>query len=420
MDIPRPDASRQRRIRRIIIGAAILVVVVLVSVGLSRLKPAAPTVDRATVWIETVKRGPIDRQVRGLGVLVPEDIRWIPAVTQGRIERIVVRPGAVVTPDTVLVELSNPTLVQAALDAEQQLKAAQANLASLKVRVQNDLLAQRSSAASLEADYTQAKLQAEADTELGKQGLLADLPVRISQMKAAQLSMRNDVEKQRLAQAEASVQAQLGAQMADVERLTAALKLRQSEVAQLKVRAGMPGVLQILGEHIEEGSQVGPGTNLARVANPMRLKAELKVPETQAKDVLIGQSVVVDTRNGTITGRVSRIDPAVVQGSVTVDVALEGELPKGARPDLSVDGTIELERLDNVLYVGRPTYGQEQSKIMLFRFEPDLVNATHVPVTLGRTSVTVVEIKAGLKEGDQVILSDMSQYDTFDRVRVPR
>ncbi len=420
MDIPRPDASRQRRIRRIIIGAVALVVIVLVSVGLSRLKPAAPTVDRATVWIETVKRGSIDRQVRGLGVLVPEDIRWIPAVTQGRIERIVVRPGAVVTPDTVLVELSNPTLVQAALEAEQQLKGAEANLASLKVRVENDLLAQRSAAASLEADYNQAKLQAEADTELGKQGLLAGLNMKISQMKAAQLSNRNDVEKKRLAQAEASVQAQLGAQTAEVERLRAALRLRQSEVAQLKVRAGMPGVLQILGEHIEEGSQVGPGTNLARVANPMRLKAELKVPETQAKDILIGQTVSVDTRNGFVSGRVSRIDPAVVQGSVTVDVALEGELPKGARPDLSVDGTIELERLDNVLYVGRPTYGQEQSKVMLFRFERDGVTAVHVPVTLGRTSVSVVEIKAGLKEGDQVILSDMSQYDTFDRVRVPR
>lgn len=421
MDIPRPDISRQRRIRRILIGVAALIVIVLVSVGLSRLKPAAPTVERATVWIEAVRRGSLDREVKGIGVLVPEDIRWIPAVTQGRIERIVVRPGAVVTPDTVLVELSNPTLVQAQLEAEQQLKAADANLASLRVRVENDLLAQRSAGASLEADYTQAKLQAEADAELGKQGLLAELPVKISQMKAAQLSMRNDVEKKRLAQAEASVQAQLGAQIAEVERLRAALKLRQSEVLQLKVRAGMPGVLQILGERIEEGAQVGPGTNLARVANPMRLKAELKVPETQAKDIQIGQPVVVDPRTGTtVSGRVSRIDPAVVQGSVTVDVAFNGALPPGARPDLSVDGTIQLERLENILYVGRPTYGQEQSKIMLFRFEPDGVTALHVPVTLGRTSVTFVEIKAGLKEGDQVILSDMSQYDSFDRVRVPR
>jgi HlyD family secretion protein len=418
MDIPRPSAARQRRIRQIIYGAIALVVIVLVTVGLSRLRPAAPTVDRATVWIETVKRGPMVRQVRGLGVLVPEDIRWIPAVTQGRIERIVIRPGAVVTPDTVIMELSDPGLQQAAIDAESQLKASEANLAVLRVRVQNDLLAQTASAASLEADYNQARLQAEADSELGKQGLLADLPVKISRMKADQLAMRNGIEQQRLAQTKASVGVQLGAQIAEVERLRAAAKLRQSEVAQLKVRAGMPGVLQILGDRIEEGAQVGPGTNLARVANPTRLKAELKVPETQAKDVLIGQSVSIDTRNGLIPGHVSRIDPAVVQGSVTVDVALDGELPKGARPDLSVDGTIELERLDDVIFVGRPAYGQEQSKIMMFRLESDGVTASHVPVTLGRTSVTTVEVKAGLKPGDQVILSDMSQYDAFDRVRI--
>ena len=418
MDIPRPSAARQRRIRQIIYGAIALVVIVLVSVGLSRLKPAAPTVDRATVWIETVKRGPMLRQVRGLGVLVPEDIRWIPAVTQGRIERILMRPGAIVTPDTVIMELSDPALQQAAIDAESQLKASEANLEALRMRVQNDLLAQTASAASLQADYNQAKLQAEADTEMGKQGLLAELNAKISRMRADQLSMRNEIEQKRLAQTKASVDVQLGAQIADVERLRAAAKLRQSEVAQLKVRAGMPGVLQILGEHIEEGAQVGPGTNLARVANPMRLKAELKVPETQAKDVQIGQSVSIDTRNGLIAGHVSRIDPAVVQGSVTVDAALDGELLKGARPDMSVDGTIELERLADVIQVGRPAYGQEQSKVMMFRLEADGVNASHVPVTLGRTSVTTVEIKAGLKPGDQVILSDMSQYDAFDRVRI--
>jgi HlyD family secretion protein len=418
MDIPRPSAARQRRIRQIIYGAVALVVIVLVTIGLSRLKPAAPTVDRATVWLETVKRGPMVRQVRGLGVLVPEDIRWIPAVTEGRIERIVVRPGAVVTPDTVLIELSNPTLQQAALEAESQLKGAEANLASLRVRVQNDLLSQQAAAAGVQADYNQAKLQAEADAELGRQGLLADLPVKISRMKADQLAMRNEVEQKRFAQMKDSIQAQLGSQIAEVDRLRAALKLRQSEVAQLKVRAGMPGVLQILGDKVEVGAQVGPGTNLARVANPNRLKAELKVPETQAKDVQIGQSVSIDTRNGIVAGHVSRVDPAVVQGNVAVDVALDGELPKGARPDLSVDGTIELERLDDVLYVGRPAYGQEQSKIMIFRLEPDGVTATHVPVTLGRTSVTTVEIRSGLKPGDQVILSDMSQYDAFDRVRL--
>ncbi len=418
MDIPRPSAARQRRIRQIIYGTIALLVIVLVTVGLSRLKPAAPTVDSSTVWRDTVQRGPLDRQVRGLGTLVPEDIRWIPAVTQGRIERIVVRPGAVVTPDTIIIELSNPTLQQAALEAESQVKGAEATLASLRVRLQNDLLAQEAGASGVKSDYEQAKLQAEADADLGRQGLQPDLIVKISRMKADQLAVRNEAEQKRLKATRDSIDAQLGAQIAEVERLRAALRLRQSEVAQLKVRAGMPGVLQILGERIEEGAQVGPGTNLARVANPSRLKAELKVPETQAKDVQIGQSVTVDTRNGLIAGKVSRIDPAVVQGSVTVDVALEGELPKGARPDLSVDGTVELERLDDVILMGRPAYGQEQSKIMMFRQEPDGVTFTHVPVTLGRTSVTKVEVKSGLKPGDVVILSDMSQYDAFDRIRL--
>ncbi len=418
MDIPRPSAARQRRIRRIIYGAVGLVVIALVTIGLSRLKPAAPSVDKSTVWPDTVKRGPMIRQVRGLGVLVPEDIRWIPAVTQGRIERIVARPGATVTPDTVLMELSNPTLQQALFEAQSQLKAAEATLASTRVRVENDLLAQTASAASVQADYNQAKVQAEADAQLAKDGLAAEITARLSKMKAEQLAMRNEIEQKRLQQSKESVQAQIGAQAADVERLRAALRLRQSEVAQLTVRAGMPGVLQILGDKIEEGAQVAPGANLARVANPTRLKAELKVAETQAKDVQIGQPVSVDTRNGFIDGHVSRIDPAVVQGSVTVDVALDGELPKGARPDLSVDGTIELERLNNVLYMGRPAYGQENSTIGIFRLEPDGVNAVRVRVALGRLSVTSVEIKSGLKEGDQVILSDMSPYDAFDRVRL--
>jgi HlyD family secretion protein len=418
MDIPRPSAARQRRIRRIIYGVVGLLVIALVTVALSRLKPAAPTVDKGTVWPDTVKRGPMIRQARGLGVLVPEDIRWIPAVTQGRVERIVVRPGAVVTPDTVIIELSNPTLEQALLEARSQVKAAEANLAATRARVQNELLAQTAAAASIEADYKQAKLQAEADAELGREGLTAEITMKLSKMRADQLGMRNEVEQKRLAQMRDSVEAQLGSQTADVERLRAALALKESEVAQLKVRAGMPGVLQILGERIEEGAQVSPGQNLARVANPNRLKAELKVAETTAKDLLVGQRVTVDTRNGLIEGKVSRVDPAVVQGSVTVDVALEGELPKGARPDLSVDGTIEFERLDDVIYMGRPAYGQENSTISVFKLEPDGVTAIRTRVTLGRTSVTNVEIKSGLKPGDQVILSDMSQFDQFDRVRL--
>lgn len=418
MDIPRPSAARQRRNRRILYGMIALVVIALVTFGLSRLETAAPTVDKGTVWPDTVKRGPMVRQVRGLGVLVPEDIRWIPAATEGRIERIVIRPGAVVTPETIIIELSNPTLEQALLEARSQLKAAEATLSATRVRVENDLLAQGASAAGVEADFRQAKLQAEADAELGRQGLIAEISMKISKMRADQLSMRNDVEQKRLAQARNSVEAQLGAQSADVERLRAAVSLRESEVSQLKVRAGMPGVLQILGEKVEVGARVGPGSNLARVANPLRLKAELKVAETQAKDVQVGQIVSVDTRNGLIAGRVSRIDPAVQQGSVTVDVALEGELPKGARPDLSVDGTIELERLDNVLFMGRPAYGQENSTIQVFKLQGDGVTAIRTRVTLGRTSVTSVEIKSGLKEGDQVILSDMSPYDAFEKVRL--
>jgi len=417
MDIPRPDATRQKRIRRILIGAGALIVIVLVTLGLSKLKPAAPTVDSATVWPDTVKRGPMVRNVRGLGTLVPEDTRWIPATTQGRIEHILARPGAIVRPDTVIIELSNPTLMQALIEAESQLKAAEAALSAARVRVQNDLLAQQSAAASIEADYNQARLQADLDAELGKSGLQADLNVRLSRMRAEQLDMRNKIEKKRLAQMTESVQAQLGAQMADVERLRAALGLRQSEVAQLKVRAGMSGVLQILGDKVEEGSQVGPGANLARVADQTRLKAELRVPETQAKDIQIGQIVSIDTRNGLIAGKISRIDPAVVAGNVAVDVALEGELPKGARPDLNVDGTIELERLEDVLYVGRPAFGQENSTIALFKLDPD-GTATRTRVTVGRMSVNSVEIKAGLKVGDKVILSDMSQFDAFDRVRL--
>jgi HlyD family secretion protein len=417
MDIPRPSAARQRRIRRILIGAGALIVIVLVTLGLSRLKPAAPTVESATVWPDTVKRGPMVRNVRGLGTLIPEDIRWIAATTQGRIERILVRPGAIVVPDTVIIELRNPILMQALIEAESQLKAAEAGLAMAQVRVQNDLLAEQASAASIEADYNQARLQADLDAELGKEGLQSELNMRLSKMRADQLNMRNQIEKKRLAQMTDSVQVQLGGQRADVDRLRAALGLRQSEVALLKVRAGMSGVLQILGERVEVGSQVAPGANLARVADQARLKAELRVPETQAKDIQIGQIVSIDTRNGLIPGRISRIDPAVVQGNVAVDVALEGELPKGARPDLNVDGTIELERLEDVLYVGRPAFGQENSTISLFKLEPD-GTAVRTRVTVGRMSVNSVEVKAGLKVGDRVILSDMSQFDAFDRVQL--
>jgi HlyD family secretion protein len=390
--------------------------VALITVALSRLKPAAPTIERGTAYIDTVKRGPMVRQVRGLGTLVPEEIRWIPAATDGRVERIVVYPGTPVAPDTVILELINPTQSQALLEAEQQLKAADAQYANLQVTVANDILAQEAAASAVRADYRQAKLQAESDAELAKEGLVSVLTTKLSQVRSDNLGVRDQIEQKRFSAMRESSQSRLAVQQAEVNRLRALVELRRSQVSQLHVRAGIAGMLQQVP--VEVGQQVGPGTNLARVADQGHLKAQLKIAETQAKDIVIGQPASIDTRNGIIAGRVSRIDPAVQNGTVTVDVALEGELPKGARPDLSVDGTIELERLNDILYVGRPTYGQEQSVISLFKVDEDGVNCTLTKVTIGKTSVNTVEVKSGLKQGDQVILSDMSQYDAFDRVRL--
>ncbi len=417
MDIQRPSSiARNKKIRRLIVGAVVIVAVGVVTVALSRLKPAAPTVDRAAAYIDTVKRGPMVRQVRGLGTLVPVDIRWIPAMTDGRVDRIVVYPGTSVKPDTIVLELSNPEQTQALLEAQQQLKAAEAQYANLKVTIANELLAQEASASAVTADYRQAKLQAEADAELAKDGLVSVLTTKLSQVKSDNLRQRDGIEQKRLTAMRDSSKDRLAVQQAEVDRLRALVALRQEQVDQLHVRAGLAGMLQQVP--VEVGQQVSPGTNLARVADQTNLKAQLKIAETQAKDITIGQTASIDTRNGIIPGRVSRIDPAVQNGTVTVDVALEGALPKGARPDLSVDGTIELERLNDILYVGRPTYGQEHSVISLFKVDPDGVNCTRVKVTIGKTSVNTVEVKSGLKEGDQVILSDMSQYDAFDRIRL--
>jgi len=417
MDIQRPSSVvRNKQIRRAIIAGVVLVAIVIVTVALSRLKPAAPTVDRGTAYIDTVKRGPMVRQVRGLGTLVPEDIRWIPAATDGRVERIVVYPGTPVTPDTVILELVNPTQTQALLEAEQQLSGADAQLANLRVTVANELLAQEAATGQVRAEYRQARLQAEADAELAKEGLVSSLTAKLSQVRSDNLGVRDAIEQKRFAATRDSSQSRFAVQQADVTRLRALVELRRSQVRQLHVRAGMTGMLQEV--KVEVGSQVGTGTPLARVADQGHLKAQLKVPETQAKDVMIGQTAAIDTRNGIIPGRVSRIDPAVQAGTVTVDVALTGDLPKGARPDLSVDGTIELERLEDILFVGRPTYGQEQSVIRLFKVDADGVTCTRTTVSIGKTSVNTVEVKSGLKQGDQVILSDMSQYDAFDRIRL--
>ena len=417
MDIARPPEERARRKRRrVIYWSAGVVAILLVTLGLSRLESAAPRVERATVWTDVVKRGNMLRQVRGLGTLVPEDIRWIPAATDGRVERIVIYPGTEVTADSVILELSNPELQMSAQEAEAELRAAEAQLTELRVRVDRELLDQQATAARVEAESRQAQLQLEADEALAEQGLLATLELSLSRVKAEDLSKRNDLEQRRLAMAGASNEAQLEMQRAQVEKIRGLARLRRSQVEALQVRAGIDGVLQQVP--VEVGQQVTPGTNLARVARPDRLKAELRIPETQAKDVQIGQRVTVDTRNGEIEGRVQRVDPAVENGTVTVDVELLSELPKGARPDLSVDGIVELERLENVLYVGRPAQGQGESEVGLFRFVKGSDVAVRTRVALGRASVSTIEVLEGLEEGDEVILSDTSAWDSFDRIRV--
>ncbi len=417
MDIQRSKSvARNRQLRHIALAVVVLTAVVGVSLWVSRLKPAAPTVERATVWIDTVKRGPMLRQVRGLGTLVPEEIRWIPAGSQGKVENILVKPGAEVKADTILMELSNPELEQSVLDAELQLKAAEAEYASLKVRLESTLLDQQAAASSVKADFVQAKMRSDSDEQLAKDGLISDLNRKLSQVTADQLKTRTEIEQKRLAIHDDSVKAQLGAQQARVEQLKALADLRKSQLADLKVKAGMSGVVQLIP--VQVGQQVTPGTNLARIADPTRLKAEIRIAETQAKDVLVGQLTTVDTRNGTVNGKVVRIDPSVQNGTVTVDVSLEGELPKGARPDLSVDGTVELERLDDVVFVGRPVQGQPNSTIGIFKIEADGRHAVRVPVKLGRSSVNTIEVVDGLKPGEQVILSDMSAWDAVDRIQL--
>ncbi len=416
MDIARPDRAREKQTRRLIYGGGAVVAVLLVTLGLSRLRPAAPGVERSSVWIDTVKRGPMLRQVRGLGTLVPEQIRWIPAINEARVERIVIQPGTAVTADSVILELSNPELELQALEAASQLRAAEAQHTELKVRLQSQRLDQEAAAARVRADYHQAKLRADADTELAKQGLIADLTLQISKVTAEELANRNGIEQKRLEISDESVTAQLAVQQAAVEQQRALVRLRRSQVAALRLKAGIDGVLQVVP--VEVGQRVTPGTNLARVAEPRKLKAVIRVAETQAKDVQIGQLASIDTRNGIVPGRVIRVDPSSQNGTVGVDLAIEGALPKGARPDLSVDGTIELERLENVLFVGRPAQGQPESLVGLFRLDPGSAEANRVKVKLGRASVNTVEIVEGLKEGDQVILSDTSAWDAHDRIRL--
>ena len=416
MDIARPSNAKKKRIKQAIYAGVGLLAVALVSVGLSRLKPAAPTVERAVVWPAKVERGPMVRQVRGLGTLTPEDIRWIPATTQGRVEKIILRPGTQVKTGDVILELSNPQLDQQLQDAQLKLGAAEAGLANIKVQLQNDLLQQRATSANIEADFNKAKMQAQMNEALAKDQLVSDLVLKQSQVDATSLEVRNQISKDQLASKADSMRAQLAVQQSLVDQARALLSLTQQQQNELKVRAGLDGMLQLVP--VEVGQQVAPGTNLARVANPSRLKAEIKIAETQAKDIQLGQKAEVDTRNGIVQGRVARIDPSVQNGTRTVDVTLTGDLPKGAVPDLSVDGTIELERLNDVLFMGRPAFGQDQSTVGLFKIAEDGINAERVQVKLGRSSVNTIEVLSGLKVGDQVILSDMSAYDAYDRIRL--
>jgi HlyD family secretion protein len=417
VDIARdPSFAKKKKIRRAAFAGVGVLIIVLVSVALAQMKPAAPTVERATVWVDTVKRGSMVRQVRGLGTLVPEDTRWLPATTEGRVERILLRPGAHVKPDSVILELTNPQVEQEAINARLALQAAEANLANQRVQLQNELLTQQAQAATVSADYTQARLQAEVNEELAKQELISELVRKQSQVRAEELKTRNDIEGQRLSTARESIEARIRVQQAAVDQARAVTALYESRLSALKVRPGFAGVLQQVP--VEVGQQVAPGQNLARVADPGRLKAELRIAETQAKDIEIGQPAQIDTRNGIITGRVSRKDPAATNGTVTVDVALTSALPRGAVPDLSVDGTIELERLENVLYVGRPAFGQEESTVGLFKIVDESGEAERTQVKLGRSSVNTIEIQAGLNVGEQVVLSDMSAWDAFDRVRL--
>ena len=419
MDIQRTDLKVKKRRKQIAIGAIAAAVILFGTLGLAQLEPAAPSVEQSTVWLDTVKRGEMLREVRGPGTLVPKAIRWIAAETNARVETIVVKPGAVVEPDTIILELSNPEVDEQLLAAKTQLAAAEADLVARRVDLEGQLLTQRGTVAQVEADYEGARLQAEAEGELNKKGIISALQYKQTQLRADQLKTRVALEKDRAAKFQDNIAAQIRAEGSRIEQLRNALALRQRQADSLKLKAGISGVLQQVP--VEEGQQVMAGANLARVAKPDVLMAELRIAETQAKDIVIGQTVRVDTRigpNGIVAGKVMRIDPAVLNGTVQVDVDFDAPLPPGARPDLSVDGVVEIERLADVLYVGRPAFGQPGTQATIFRLDADSNIAQRVPVKLGRASVSLIEIEQGLKQGDRVILSDTSQWDEYDRIKL--
>jgi len=422
MDIPRKDASRKRLIRRIIFGLVVVVVVAGTSLGLKQLKPAAPSVDGSVVWRDTVKRGPMVRDVRGLGTLVPEETMLVPATTAGRVAKILIRPGsAPVKAESVIMILTSPELETDTLNAEYTLKAAEADYENLKATLAKAKIDMQTNLATVRGNYNTAKLQADRDSALAKEGLFSEVDAKISTGKAEELKNQLTLEGQRLVSETAAEEAQLTAQKVKIDQLRGQYMLKKSQFDQLKVKAGFDGVLQQLPTPVEVGQSVIAGTPLGKIAQPSKLKAELKIAETQVKDVRIGQHATVDTRNGVIEGRVSRIDPSILNGTVTVDVALiigKDGLPDGARPDLSVDGTIILEQLNDVVSVQRPVFGQQDATVQLFKLEPDGRFANKVKVVLGRAAVNTIEVKDGLKVGDVVILSDMSAYDSYDRIKL--
>jgi HlyD family secretion protein len=423
MDIVRDESVKRKKRRKQVMMSVIAVIAVLgITLGVSRLKPAAPSVEYGTIWPDTVKRGSMLRQVRGLGSLVPipEDVRLIPAETDVRVERILILPGTPVKPESLIMELSNPQLVQEALNADLELKSAEAEFHNTKAKVDSELMTLKAGAATVEADYENAKRDAAANRELAKIGVLSDSALKTSLAKEREMGTRHQIEQDRIAESTKAEETQLEVQRTTIEQKRALAALKHRQLDALKVRAGITGVLQAVEPPLQVGQRVTQGTILAKVVQPEHLKAELKIPETQAKDIVDHLTAEIDTHNGVVKGHVSRIDPAVLNGTVTVDVTLDEPPPHGSRPDLSVDGTITLERLDNVLYVGRPAFGQEKSTVSMFKIDPDGKSATKARVELGRSSVNTIEIIRGLKEPDQVILSDMSRWDNNDHIRLDR
>src|SRR5215475_1794195 len=416
MDIAIPQNEHAKTIRRLIIAGGILLCVAGVAYALSRLRPAAPSVDGASLFSDTVRRGDMLRSVHGTGMLVPEDIQWIPALNTARVSKIILHPGASVKPDSIILELSNPELERDTLDAEYQLKAAEAQYQSVKVQMGSDVLNQKAAAAAVRSEYEQAKIQHAVDEKLVAQQIGAEVTAQLSKVKADQLGIRAQLEDARAKNAEETADAKIAAEKSHVDQQRALYNLRRSQLDALHVRAGINGVLQLVP--VEVGQSVAPGTNLARVADPKKLKAEIKISETQANELTLGMKSAVDTRNGVVNGHVSRVDPSVQNGTVTVDVSFDGPLPAGTRADLTVDGTIEIENMKNILYVGRPSFGQPESIVSLFKVSSDGSEATRTSVGLGRFSVSSVEVRQGLREGDRVILSDTSAWSNYERIRL--